>query len=193
MYQAQNPSFSSLWPRGVPMVSRIPRLSCNFLSYPLFIYVFRTDNDDRHVHVHVCACVCMCVHVCACACVSAWWFTHVFPDRQRLSTRACACVCMCMCMYSYIVTHHHTLLVMDSDNRDSLNRHDSFALDEESWFFAHWLDESENVESQALIPPRPPGFAKGYFTRCQYGLPGFAREYLPSAFALRNNSPGFAR
>ena len=55
-----------------------------------------------------------------------------FPARQRRSTRACACVCMCMCMYSYIVTHHHTLLVMDSDNRDSLKRHDSFALDEES-------------------------------------------------------------
>ena len=35
MNQAQNPSFSSPWPRGVPMVSRIPRLSFHFLSYPL--------------------------------------------------------------------------------------------------------------------------------------------------------------
>ena len=72
MNQAQNPSFSSLWPRGVSMVSPIPRLSLHFLSYPLFIYVFRTDNDDRHVHVHVCACVCMCMCMCMviCSCVS---------------------------------------------------------------------------------------------------------------------------
>ena len=64
MNQAQIPSFSSPWPRGVSMVSPIPRLSLHFLSYPLFIYVFRTDNDDRHVHVHVCACVCMCMCMC---------------------------------------------------------------------------------------------------------------------------------
>ena len=83
MNQAQNPSFSSPWPRGVPMVSRIPRLSFHFLSYPLFIYVLRTDNDDRHVHVHVCACVCMCVHVCACACVQHMFLRY--PSVPSLS------------------------------------------------------------------------------------------------------------
>ena len=64
MNQTQIPSFSSPWPRGVSMVSPIPRLSLHLFSYPLFTYVLRTDNDDRHVHVHVCACVCMCMCMC---------------------------------------------------------------------------------------------------------------------------------
>ena len=64
MNQAQIPSFFSPWPRGVSMVSPIPRLSLHFLSYPLFIYAFRTDNDDRHERVHVCAYVCMCMCMC---------------------------------------------------------------------------------------------------------------------------------
>ena len=92
MNQAQIPSFSSPWPRGVSMVSPIPSLLFHFLSFVylcfpdrqrrstracacvcmcvhVHVYVhgdllmcFRTDNDYRHVHAHVCACACACTH-----------------------------------------------------------------------------------------------------------------------------------
>ena len=79
-------------------------------------------------------CMCMCVHVC----LQVHAYVHgdllmcFRTDNDYRHVHAHVCVCMCMCMYSYIVTRHHTLLVMDSDNRDSLNRHASFALDEEA-------------------------------------------------------------
>ena len=95
MNQAQNPSFSSLWPRGVPMVSRIPRLSFHFLSYPLFIYVFRTDNDDRHVHVHVCACVCMCMCMCM----------VIYSCVSGPTTTIDTCMRMCVHVHVHVLIH----------------------------------------------------------------------------------------
>ena len=95
MNQAQIPSFSSLWPPGVSMVSPIPPLSFHFLSYPLFIYVFRTDNDDRHVHVHVCACVCMCVHVHVYVHGDLLMCFRTDNGYRHVHAHVCACACAC--------------------------------------------------------------------------------------------------